>query len=409
MKARPRPQDANGIGEYYQNSPLQQLQNQTRSLTAELQSLLDAQSAGLLSARTGTPAVTAVETGTGEPAAQLLPSSRSGILSAMGELAEVKAREADLYAQLAHERRGQLATVAAQARKTARLRQELDRITTTSADAVRACQLRAETAALTDEIVAVRRRLGALEARHGAVAHELVMLENVLDARASSYLASLDAVCQKTAAFLREQRQLHPHHPQQRQAEPDGWDTDKAVEEWTAQADVYAQKHAEAAAEGDALRQGMELWQGAMRRVHAFETSLRERIEAAGARAGAGGMDGVAAEIAQVAAALEGMVATARAKGWNLLVVAIGAELQAFREAAEVLKAAASDTDAQLPLEGGGEADVKGGRMGRGRGRGRGEGGEGGGGEGVGDVGRSMFLGEELSGRLSNVHLGPPP
>ncbi|KAF8540836.1 hypothetical protein BDD12DRAFT_831684 [Trichophaea hybrida] len=79
-----------------------------------------------------------------------------------------------------------------------------------------------------------------------------------------------------------------------------------------------------------------------MRRVCGFEEGLKRRIEM-----GVGGLGGLKEEIEKVTEELEDMVETAERRGWKLMVVAVGAELQAFKEAGEVLKS-------QLQLIGGG-------------------------------------------------------
>jgi len=239
----------------------------------------------------------------------------------MRELADVKAREATLYSSLSDQRKHLLSTVSTHTQKSTRLRQELEKIDSLP-EAKRASELREQTATVADEIAVLRQKLRELEKSHKGMQAELAGLDNIVEARASSYKAALEAVSRKTVAFLREQG------GQQKSPET-------AAEAWGLEAEAYSEKREEAEREGGALREGMELWEGAMRRVCGFEEGLQKRIDAGGGREA---MEGLKEEIEKVAEELEDMVETAERRGWKLMVVAVGAELQAFREAGEVLK-----------------------------------------------------------------------
>jgi hypothetical protein len=293
-----------------QRSPLQQLHNQSQRLTTELQVLLDAQSAALL-CNTSSTRRTRTTTDLG--------SARSGILTAMRELSEVKSREAALYSSLSAARKKLLSTVASHTTKTSRLRQELQKIDA-SPEAVAAEQLREETAAVAGEIAELRQRLAGLEKKHAEMKQKLVALDNVVEARQSSYKEALESSSKRVAAFLKENQAASP---------------ETAVETWSLQAEAYEEKKEAAEKEHGALEEGMRLWEAATDVVSGFERRLAERIDIGGERKVV--KEWISHELERTVEELAEMVQRAEEEGWKLLIAAIGAELQAMREAGEVL------------------------------------------------------------------------
>jgi predicted nucleic acid-binding Zn-ribbon protein len=274
--------------------------------------LLDAQSAALLS-NTSTTRRTRTRTTTD------LGSARSGILTAMRELSEVKSREAALYSSLSASRKKLLSTVTSHTTKTSRLRQELQKIDA-SPEAVAAEQLREETAAVAGEIDELRKRLVGLEMKHADMKRKLVALDNVVEARQSSYKEALESSSKRVAAFLKENQAASP---------------ETAVETWTLQAEAYEEKKEAAEKEHGALEEGMRLWEAATDVVSGFETRLAERIEIGGDRKVV--KEWISHELERTVEELAEMVQRAEEEGWKLLIAAIGAELQAMRDPGEVL------------------------------------------------------------------------
>ncbi|KAA8913005.1 hypothetical protein FN846DRAFT_931415 [Sphaerosporella brunnea] len=296
-----------------QRNPLQQLHNQSRRLTAELQELLDAQSLALLSPNTSN------RKSRKKPTTDL-GGARSGILTAMRELSEVKSCEAVLYSELSGERKRLLSTVTQHTTKTNRLRQELQKIDE-SPEALTAEKLRVETAEVASEIADLRRKLVELEIKHTEMKGKLVELDNVVEARQSSYKVALESVSKRVTGFLRENQQASP---------------ETAVESWTLQAEAYDEKKKAAEKERRALEEGMQLWETATEVVSLFETRLAERIEQGGERVLV--KQWIGEELGRTVTELDEMVQQAEERGWKLLIAAIGAELQAMKEAGEVLE-----------------------------------------------------------------------
>jgi len=250
-----------------------------------------------------------------------LPAARSGILTAMRELSDVKEREATLYSSMSRERQTLLEAVTAHAAKTARIRQQLGKMDG-EAEAKEAEKLRNTKMGLAAEIDARRRELRQLEERMTDVTRRLAAVENEVDAKQSSYKGALESSGRRMAQFLKTQGQESPQ---------------AAAETWKLEAREFAEKKKAAEKEYEALCEGMELWGSAMGVVSAFEGRLAMRLkDETGNRQELGRW--ISRELDGAVAELDERVQRAEAEGWKLLIVAIGAEVQAMREAGEVLK-----------------------------------------------------------------------
>lgn len=130
---------------------------------------------------------------------------------------------------------------------------------------------------------------------------------------------------------------------------------------WEAEVGVLEKRKAAVDMERAALEEGGDFWEEVVNVVLDFEADLRKQMS----RRDRSPLDGVkgkdrelsAAEILKlqyekisgVIADLEQRLAAAEKRGWNLLIAAVGAELEAFKEAAsvnrEMLKAAGIEVD----------------------------------------------------------------
>lgn len=148
---------------------------------------------------------------------------------------------------------------------------------------------------------------------------------------------------------------------------------DMAREWWESEVHILEKRKAEVDTERRALEEGGAVWEEVVNLVLNFEADLRKQMTT-GSTTNAvdddrGKGKGKAreltteealkvqhAKIHEVIAALEQRLGAAEARGWNLLIAAIGAELEAFREAAAVhrgmLRAAGVEVD-----EGGDEGE----------------------------------------------------
>ncbi|KAK2017248.1 hypothetical protein LZ32DRAFT_42340 [Colletotrichum eremochloae] len=117
---------------------------------------------------------------------------------------------------------------------------------------------------------------------------------------------------------------------------------------WESETDLLLKRKMQVAKDRDALDQGTELWQETIKLVTSFEADLRQSLSNGGSttakgkqpqRAGNEGVEALLPRMGKVILELEEHVRTAGRNNWNLLICAIGAELEAFREAESLLRA----------------------------------------------------------------------
>jgi len=187
-----------------------------------------------------------------------------------------------------------------------------------------------------EEIDALKLRLRGLENRRSELGARIAQLDNVVAAKSCSYKATLESVSARTLTFLKERGQPSP---------------EAAAEMWSLETEAFTEKEEAAEREREALDDGMKLWTQAMEAVCAFENAIRRRM-GGGLVANEADKAEVRKELDMVVGGLEKMVEKADKEGWKLLIVAIGVELQAFREAGEVLKRSLLASDHTTPQAG---------------------------------------------------------
>ncbi|OAA82283.1 autophagy Atg28p [Akanthomyces lecanii RCEF 1005] len=129
---------------------------------------------------------------------------------------------------------------------------------------------------------------------------------------------------------------------------------------WENELDVLDKRRRQISKERRALEEGSAVWREVTTLVTSFESSLRHLMKTGVPQASpsAKGKEKVPtqeslvkdqlAKMDDVVTQLEGCLDQAESEGWNLLVCAVGAELEAFREAQDMLK---SFVDGDAPSE----------------------------------------------------------
>ncbi|KAJ3496314.1 hypothetical protein NLG97_g2741 [Lecanicillium saksenae] len=124
---------------------------------------------------------------------------------------------------------------------------------------------------------------------------------------------------------------------------------------WEKEVDILDKRRRQISKERQALEEGSAMWREVITLVTSFESSLRHLMKTGAPRAppSAKGKEKVLsleslirdhlAKMDDVVTQLEKFLSEAEAEGWNLLVCAVGAELEAFREAQEMLKSAVEE------------------------------------------------------------------
>ena len=130
---------------------------------------------------------------------------------------------------------------------------------------------------------------------------------------------------------------------------PDRRTVDMAKDWWESEVRLLEARKTEIDRERSALEEGVEVWRKTIRLISDFEKGLRNEMRGETDSAGNGkakmqspeqAMHAQLDKLVEVMAELQDQLEGAEEKSWNLLICAIGAELEAFREADRVLREA---------------------------------------------------------------------
>ncbi|KAL5381764.1 hypothetical protein DPSP01_006950 [Paraphaeosphaeria sporulosa] len=341
------------------------LQRRARHLEQQLQDLLDAQADGLMSGLAGkdsnipddlvsngstTPTVSSVRSssrsGDSDETSHSLPrkkkvgltAARKGIYKRIQQLASVKAEELNFLDQDLHDLDGIIGQTDTWSKKRARLEQKIRDIEQGQSSAARTQALHTEASNLEREIRQKENELAALKARHRSVLSELESGENAVEAKLSSYKASLAILDKNVASFL-----ARPPDTSHVSLSPSSYlslpprrrTLDMAHEYWTEEHTRLFDKCEEVDIERAALDEGAILWNDVVKRITSFETALEDMMQPS-SRAPAPSK--MIAKMDATIKYLEEKVDFVKSRDWNLLFLAIGAELEAFKQGKDMLE-----------------------------------------------------------------------
>lgn len=358
--------------------PLLLIERKERAIQQELQVLLDAQSTGLVKgfggtvssdgasdAGSATPTTTSVagrsrerEGGGGgyvpvrQPKKKVLSlrGARRGLLKDMETLAGVKEEESQVLQDEIKRRERVLERVKVWEERMEAVRGELNSYAEMGQDvrgggeeSTEILALQKEEREVDIEIRELEDRLMQMRARKNWLGERIREGINKREARLSSYRGALREVESEVKEFLRRppvERSIVMGKEEGFTALPPARRTlGMAREWWHKELTTLSACKDEAEAEKEALEQGAEVWVSSMEVVTAFEEDLRRQMAANAAQDSAGLREQVS-KMRDVIEKLERNLATAESKHWNLLVCAIGAELEAFKEGEGILRGA---------------------------------------------------------------------
>ncbi|KAF1941515.1 hypothetical protein EJ02DRAFT_455039 [Clathrospora elynae] len=341
------------------------LQRRVRHLEQQLQELLDAQADGLvgglgaedairddfMSNGSTTPTVSSVrssdrsaESGNIKHTSRKkvgLNTARLGISRRIRQLASVKSDELDLLDENLRELQITVEKTDAWSQKRARLENKIRDIEGDDAG-TKAQTLQTEASKLEQEIRQKEEELWALKRRHRHILDRLADTENSVEAKLSSYKTSLSLLDREVASFLaRPPNANHvsmssspfPTLPAKRRT------LEMAREYWQDEYTRLAEKCEEIDTDRGALDEGAVIWTDVMRKVADYETSLQSYMQ----QAGRGSLPDPSSLLEQMDTTityLEEKLELASSRSWNLLVCAIGAELEAFTQGKSLLQEA---------------------------------------------------------------------
>jgi hypothetical protein len=342
------------------------LQRRARHLEQQLQELLDAQADGLMSGLSGqdsaqddvisngstTPTVSSVRSGdrnaengtdTHKPKKKKigLNAARLGISRRVRQLASVRAEELDLLDEDLKELQITVEKTEAWAQKRTRLEEKITDIEGEDAGS-KTRSLQTEASKLEQEIRQKEEELWALKRRHRRVLDDLADTENSVEARLSSYKTSLSLLDREVSSFLA--RPPNMNHvplsstpflslPVKRRT------LEMAHEFWQDEYTRLAEKCEELDTDRGALDEGAVMWSDVVKKVAEYETTLQGFMQQAG-RSNTPDPTRLLDQMDATISYLEEKLELATSRAWNLLVCAIGAELEAFMQGKTVLEEA---------------------------------------------------------------------
>ncbi|KAK2795809.1 hypothetical protein FQN52_003659 [Onygenales sp. PD_12] len=343
------------------------LERQARQLQHELQSLLDAQSAGLAAGLSGrpdddilsngslTPTPSSVQFGSPRNAITIpvrqppkkkvgLRGARRGILKKMNALLTLKEEEHQIIGSELADRRTAIREVDTFVNKQNGLVKTISDIQNKQGKS-RAENLQREARSLEADIEEMETMLLQMKARYRHILNEVSQIQNSVDAQLSSYQASLALVKTDASKYLRslpiQPLVAHSATPPPFYAlNPKRRTLEMAKEQWITEQSELRNKRRKVDAEIQALREGGGVWQKVISEIGKFEKLLWQEMQ----RSVHQELDSskphgqtVLRELKDTTTQLETSLQLAEQKNWNLLICSIGAELEAFREAKQLL------------------------------------------------------------------------
>ncbi|KAH7402617.1 hypothetical protein BKA66DRAFT_449161 [Pyrenochaeta sp. MPI-SDFR-AT-0127] len=340
------------------------LQRRARHLEQQLQELLDAQADGLMGGLAGKDAIAddIVSNGSTTPTvssvrssdrsahsghAEHIPrkkkiglaSARSGISRRIRQLASVRAEELDFLDEELRDLQVTVEKTEAWSQKRSRLQKKIKDIEGENAGA-RAQSLHTEASKLEHEIRQKEEELWALKRRHRRLLDELADTENSVEAKLASYKTSLSLLDREVSKFLARPPNTNRISlssspfislPAKRRT------LEMAREYWQDEYTRLAEKCEEVDTDRGALDEGAVMWTDVVKKVAEYETSLQSYMQQVG-RSNSPDPSKLLDQMDNTIAYLEEKLELAASRTWNLLVCAIGAELEAFKQGKEVLE-----------------------------------------------------------------------
>ncbi|KAL1611597.1 hypothetical protein SLS59_000316 [Nothophoma quercina] len=331
------------------------LQRRARHLEQQLQELLDAQADGLTNGLSGNDAVAddLVSNGSTTPTVSSvrsadkssddqrktprkkvgLSTARRGIFRRIQQLASVKAEELSTLDEGLRNLQYNVEKTETWSQKRARLKTRIQSIEGEDAGA-KTQALHSEASKLEQEIRQKEEELWSLKRRQRKVLDELADTENSKEAKLSSYKASLSMLDKEVSSFLaRDPNANHtplsaspfPTLPPKRRT------LEMAHDYWQDEYTRLAEKCEEVDVERAALEEGSQLWNDTVKKVADYEASLQRYMHKAG-KNGTADPTRLLDQMDATITFLDEKLEYASSRSWNLLMCAIGAELEAFQQ-----------------------------------------------------------------------------
>ena len=334
-------------------------------MEAQLQQLLDAQADALLShlkvdkgrdehnILEASPTSQKSGSGRATPVRQPIQrklgvmGARKGIRISMQELWEVKETQAGMLHEAILEARGNSDDLRGWSNGCEALQRDIASISYGD-QGIRVQELRQENASVQEEIQQLELKLSELKSRQRTIASQLSRLDNDYQSKLSSYKASLSILERRIDERLRKPTLTPILQKQDESAylslSPARRTVHLALDYLEEEQKHLASKYKLTTVEQEALDEGLNLWMDTVKAITRLEKHLRRqlrKLRATGILNGKSSGDGETEDTGDIfdetIQSLENNLKTAQEKRWNLLVCAIGAELEVLRQGAAML------------------------------------------------------------------------
>lgn len=266
-----------------------------------------------------------------------LKKARKVLGDSMRECGQLKEEELKLTVAQQRHRRAALDHISSLETKTEAVQTEL-RLLNERAEAGQSRDLRAEAETIDQEIRELEDRLLQLKVRRRHLLDQASQIESANASEISSYKGTLRSLERQRQKFLRNPpithglgpRMISTHEDQDMYAlRPERRTVELAKEQWSQELRTLESHEASLELDRQALAEGADTWVEAVKLIDDFEQTLRQKIKAVA--------EGTTEELVKLLDAtahhLYETFKLARSRNWNLLVCAIGSEIEALREA----------------------------------------------------------------------------
>ncbi|KAI9876917.1 MAG: hypothetical protein M1830_005294 [Pleopsidium flavum] len=356
--------------------PLLALERKERQLQQNLQTLVDAQSEGLI---TGLASATLDDDGSSNgsnrpPSTSVvveqmertvpvrqpmtkkvsLRGARRGILGTMWELSLVKSEESRILEVGVGERDEVLKQVEGFAKKRSGLEEEIVGIKSEE-ESRRVSELRDEARSVEVEMHELETKLSQMKAKQRHLMARITELDNSVQAKLSSYKASLAIVDSEVRRFLArpplQDTMLSQAKSPFRSLPPTRRTLEMANEHWCNERATLQKRRGNVEIERDALEDGAVVWEDVVAEISAFERRIRTEMRRLSSSQSPArgendtdasldeGMKTVLQQMDPAIGQVESKFKLAETRDWKLLVCCIGAELEALKEGRLLLQA----------------------------------------------------------------------
>lgn len=301
-----------------------------------------------------------------------LHSARQGITHAISSLAHLKSSKASILSSELSEKSSELSTIQSLSAKQSALEEQIRAIAQGEDASERISEIKKEEKALDEEIRELEDRLWQMKARQNRLLRDTQGLENRVESQLSSYKAALELTKKEARSFLKRAPRATATATVATGGQyvkstgegiwslpPDRRTLPMAKEHFLEEQQTLVRLIEAAKFEQKECDEGAQVWEDVVRSVSAVETMLRTEtqnpsppprppllhhenqsdtteIESTELSPEAK-MKKVLWEIRRSILLLEGKLSLARQRGWKLLDVCIGAEVEAMREGGQVL------------------------------------------------------------------------